>query len=209
MFRVVRTAQSHSLKWLLAFSLAAAASQGCGSGKGTEEQVLDQFFKESKMKRETVAKFAGHVTIDGQPPSRDVRLFVILNNAENFQKSGKTAPLHAPCDAQGNFAFTTYVTGDGVPTGKYVVTFAALHHSVGSAGGAGGRRGRTPGLMQQFVGPDELKNLYNDPEKNKNEAAFQVEVADPGRTDYEFSLSIAGKDPVPSPGQYAVTSIRG
>ena len=53
------------------------------------------------------------------------------------------------------------------------------------------------------MGPDGLKNLYSDPEKNKNEKEFNIEVAEPGKGDYEFNLSIAGKEGVPV-GQYAV-----
>jgi hypothetical protein len=59
-----------------------------------------------------------------------------------------------------------------------------------------------------FAGPDELKNLYNDPEKNKNDAAFLVDVQPPGRTDYQFDLSVAGKDPVIKPGPHAVTWVK-
>jgi hypothetical protein len=60
----------------------------------------------------------------------------------------------------------------------------------------------------EAVAPDELKNLYNDPEKNKNDPAFLFEVQPPGRTDYQFDLAVAGKDPVKTPGSYAVTHVR-
>ena len=65
------------------------------------------------------------------------------------------------------------------------------------------------GFIQEFVGPDGLKNLYNDPQKNRNEKEFVVEVQSPGKTDYEFALSVAGKDPVPRASEYAVTRMRG
>ena len=57
-----------------------------------------------------------------------------------------------------------------------------------------------------YRGPDGLKNLYNDPDKNKDIKEFVVEVTEPGRTDYEFSLSAAGKDTA-TPGPHSVKSL--
>jgi hypothetical protein len=57
------------------------------------------------------------------------------------------------------------------------------------------------------VGPDKLNNLYNDPERNKDNPEFMVDVADPGRTDYQFNLSVAGKDPIKTPGKFAATLV--
>jgi hypothetical protein len=97
----------------------------------------------------------------------------------------------------------TYLGNDGVPVGKYVVEFVQLQLPR-----VGGQR-RGGGVGRNFVGPDGLKNLYNDPEKNKGVQEFLVDVTEPGRTDYEFNLALAGKDPVASPGQYATTVMPG
>lgn len=205
MFSSARRAPAHSFPWWMVLFLAAAASEGCNK-TATEEQAVNEYFKNSKVARVPVGKFAGRVTVDGQPPAEGTRLFVILNDPEHLEKPGKRFPkFFARCDAQGNFEFTTYVTGDGVQYGKYLVTFAELRSANLQRGR--GVRGMRPGREQQFVGPDELKNLYNDPQKNKDDQTFLVTVEGSGRADHEFNLSIAGKDPVSAPGEYAVTAI--
>ena len=42
--------------------------------------------------------------------------------------------------------------------------------------------GMRPGLQQGFGGPDDLKNLYNDPAKNKDDQTFLVDLTDAGRS---------------------------
>jgi hypothetical protein len=70
--------------------------------------------------------------------------------------------------------------------------------------------GRVGGsLLREYVGPDDLKNLYNDPQKNVNDTTFVIDVTQPGRDDYEFNLSVAGKEGVATPGEYAITKIQG
>ncbi len=91
------------------------------------------------------------------------------------------------CKPDGSFEFSTYFPGDGVPLGKYVVGFVALHP-------AAKKRGRADQAVP-YEGPDGLKNRYNDPDKNKDTKEFAVDVTAPGRTDYEFTLTVAGKDP--------------
>ena len=109
--------------------LATAAISGCGSGRQSETQQLDEYFKQNpKAKRETLAKFAGHVSVDGHPPAKDKKLFVVLNDPDHLERPSKQPPAHfAACDEEGNFVFTTYLKGDGVPVGKYVLTFVQLH----------------------------------------------------------------------------------
>jgi hypothetical protein len=80
-----------------------------------------------------------------------------------------------------------------------VVAFVGLHPSA--------TRGRS--FTRRFAGPDALTNLYNDPDKNKDTPDFMVNVQPPGRTDYEFNLTVAGKQPVVAPGKNAVTQITG
>jgi hypothetical protein len=61
-------------------------------------------------------------------------------------------------DAEGNFALSTYVSGDGAPEGEYTVTITWQ------------TRG---GLMNRFSGPDRLKGRYADPKTSK--LRFRVE----------------------------------
>ena len=123
-----RHAPRFSLTCVVLAFFAAAALEGCG-GRPSEQQAVDEFFKNnSKSKQEAVARFAGRVTVDGLPPSRQLsRLFVILSDPQKLEKPKDGSIRFASCDEQGNFEFTTYVKGDGVPYGKYVVTFVQLH----------------------------------------------------------------------------------
>jgi hypothetical protein len=79
------------------------------------------------------------------------------------------------------------------------MTFVQLHPS----------KGRVGGLVGLFGPPDELKNLYNDPDVNAQLPQFKVDVAEPGKTDYFFDLKVEGKEPAATPGKRAVTKIRG
>jgi hypothetical protein len=191
-----------SLNCLLAFLVLAAALQGCSQQKSGKEAV-DQYFKTNPdAKRATVAKFAGAVTIDGQPPEKKAgtALFILLNDPQHLEKL-PTRYMEVADD--GSFSFMTYLAGDGVPVGKYVVEFVQLRLPRG-----GGQR-RGGGEARVYRAPDALKNLYNDPEKNKDIKEFVVDVTEPGRDDYQFNLSVAGKDPVTTPGRFAATTVPG
>jgi hypothetical protein len=174
---------------LAALAALSLLSAGCSKTQSTQDAV-DAQLKELNTTKSNLAKFAGKVTIDGQPPTftRGQVLLVILYDQKNPDKN-KT-PLYAACKKDGSFEFYRYVAGDGVPVGSYVVLFAGL------------KANRAKGLIQ----PDALKNLYDDPDKNAQNKDFVAEVAPPGRTDYDFNLDIAGKDPA-TPGPHAVTQI--
>jgi hypothetical protein len=189
-----------SFECLLAFLVLAAALQGCSQQKSGKEAVDQYFNSNPDAKRATVARFAGNVTIDGQPPEKggDYKLFILLNDPEHPQKL-PTRYMEVADD--GSFAFMTYLAGDGVPLGKYVVEFVQLHLPRQ-------RQRQGSGVARTYVGPDKLNNLYNDPERNKNIPEFVVEVAEPGRTDYSFNLSVAGKDAA-SPGKFSATVVPG
>jgi hypothetical protein len=105
------------------------------------------------------------------------------------------APLGArafvECNRDCLFAFNTYLDADGVPPGHYVVTIAQLTHRK--------KRG--------YTGPDLLKNLYNDPEKNAKVDQFNIEHKAPGKRDHTFDLRVAGEEPVDTPGPKALTAI--
>jgi len=97
----------------------------------------------------------------------------------------------ATCGSDGHFSFSYFKSNDGYPIGKYVVTIAQLKSD------ASGR----------FLGPDRLKNLYNDPDVNKGKTQFVLVHAAPGRTDYHFNLSFKDVRPVTKPGPRALIEI--
>ena len=201
MMFVAHRAPRRSLIGLAASLSLVAALQGCGSSdrdKAAEEQAEQTGFK-----KENLAKFAGRVRVDGQPPATDTALVVILNDSQHLDATahGKLPKLYALCDAEGNFTFLA-------KPGKYVATFVELHQpSASERSGKTIGRGIGPGPLfgrGNLVGPDALKNLYNDPEKNANEEKFKVDLKRPGQTDYEVDLPVAGKEAV-EPGPNAVT----
>lgn len=179
----------------LATGLAVAGFViGCGS---RPEQSLDNQLKELGTTRQLTAKFAGTVTIDGQPPRAVIgRGLRILLYDPNNPPARARSPLNATVDPDdGHFEFTTYSAGDGVPQGTYVVLFVALEHS-------------TTGANRRYHEPDALKNLYNDPDVNKNTQDFNVTLLGSGKTDYHFNLELAGREPAGSPGPNAITALR-
>jgi hypothetical protein len=164
----------------------AAGVWGCGSAK-VQERMKAQL-AETKGTDAPVAKFSGKVTIDGVPPSLPPRyVLVLILYGDKDREPGQEIIYHTVCDKDGNFEFTRYTKGDGVPPGSYTVLFEALMPRRGS----------------RFSGEDQLKNLYNDPDKSP----FHVDIKPPGKSDWDFNLEIAGKDPV-APGPRSVKRIR-
>jgi hypothetical protein len=171
---------------LLCIVVATLAGSGCGSRTPSSEAMKQQL-GELKGNIIDVAKFSGKVTIDGQPPFLPPKsaLVLILYDAKDAQPGHETM-METVCDKEGHFEFTRYSKGDGVPPGSYTVLFAEFFP----------RRGG------HYIGPDKLGNLYNDPDKSP----FHVDIKPSGKTDWEFNLEVAGKDPVPA-GPHAVTRI--
>jgi hypothetical protein len=172
---------------VLLFSISILGVCGCG-GRGSPDQRIKDQLAETKGTKAPVARFSGRVTIDGLPPAVPPRyaLVLILYSAKDAEPGHETI-YDTVCDNEGHFQFTRYSKGDGVPPGSYTVLFEELMPRRGS----------------QFSGADQLKNRYNDPDTSP----FHVEIAPPGKGDWEFNLEIAGKDPVASPGPHAVTRI--
>jgi hypothetical protein len=167
-------------RWLVLLVLAAAA--GC-SGRQSTEARIQKALDGAGVKSSRLYPLAGTVTIDGLPPASKAwkSLVAVLYDP---QKPDET-PAFALVRDDGHFHFTE----DGVEPGHYVLAFAVLK-----------RNRRT------FIGPDRLNNLYNDPDVNaKTHPEFVIDHDKPGKTDYEFNLEVAGKDPVKSPGPHAVT----
>src|SRR5580698_10629485 len=82
---------------------------------------------------------AGKVTIDGAAPGDGRTVIVMLNG----NVGGKVEPYCAFCKPDGTFRFE-----GGHSPGRFVITIARL-------------RKRKRVEWTQYVGPDELKNLYN------------------------------------------------
>jgi hypothetical protein len=174
--------------------LLALTVAGCTRTQSAD-QALAKAYAATGGQREEVAKVAGTVTIDGQPPgdSGPMRTIIILYDPHKPDASRK-APLYAVCDEDGHFEFTTYGKGDGVPAGSYVVLFAQLRMTTW------GEMGYNP--------PDGFKNEYNDPDKNEKVPEFKIDVALPGNTDHHFDLKIAGKELTASPGPHSITMLK-
>lgn len=162
-----------------------------GCGRESADQATNTALAKAGIKRAGVHPFEGRVTIDGQPPQLDKksRLVVLLYDMGKPDQPAAVYP-HVDCSSDGHFAFTTYSNGDGVPSGKYVVVIAQFRYNK--------KRG--------YEGPDQLKNLYNDPDKNYNIKEFSVDHRAPGSKNHDFDLKIAGVEPAP-PGPKAITKI--
>jgi hypothetical protein len=171
---------------------ALFAFQALGCGRESANQAVDNALARAGKARDAVSPLAGKVTIDGQAPDLKPaqRLFVMLHDRAKLE----TAPallFKATCKANGEFSFNSYLQGDGVPPGKYVVTFVELRQA----------------FHQGFRGPDLLKNLYNDPDANAKTDEFVIDHRPPGKTDYLFDLKINDREPA-TPGPHAVTTLR-
>ncbi len=199
---------------LVVFLLPGCTGGGSKSAGGPDDSDL---IKNENFHKDPIAKFAGTVTIDGQPPKKDCTVFVILTDANHLdENSHGQLPKHfAACNAEGKFAFSTYGRFDGVPAGKYALTFVELHKVVKRAGGGKRKTGSTvPGPSKDggggsggsFAFPDELKNLYADPDKHIKEPRFSLDLKPPGQEDYRFDLAVAGKETAKRPA-HGIASI--
>lgn len=149
-----------------------------GCGRRDSERRLQKALADAGLKKIDVVPFAGRVTIDGESPklgSGD-SLLVVLRERDKIGVSPDTR-LKLFCDRDGNFAATSYFLGDGMKPGQYVVTFALFRDAA--------RTGLT--------GPDQLKNLYNDPDKNLQIPELNIDHKSPGKRDYAFDLQVAGR----------------
>jgi hypothetical protein len=178
----VRLSAGLELLVLLCFGAA-----GCGHVP-SENEALRKSLEVNGGSQQSVVKFSGTVTVDGQPPAVDRRnpLFVMAYDPQHPPK-GRETPFTTRCDKSGHFEFNTYGTGDGLPAGSYVAIFA----------------------QPIAEGRDGLKNLCNDPDKNAKEERFQINLTSPGKTDWTFDLQVAGQDAVTTPGEHAVMEDRG
>lgn len=169
------------------------AFSGCSSSSSPAQRVETELTKIGKSTT-PVSPLAGKVEVDGQAPQgvlASQRIVVVLFDQAKPTLGVAERPF-AVCNERGEFAFTTYSNSDGVPPADYVVTFAQL--CVRAKDGS-------------LIGPDGLKNLYNDPDKNEKSEQFLIKHAAPGKKDYAFELKEAGQEPATAPGPRAVTEM--
>jgi hypothetical protein len=201
---LARRAPQRSLMRVAACLSLVAAFQGC-TEKSKLDIAADEQAKEIGFSEQKLAKLVGRVTIDGQPPAQDRSLVVILNDPEHLDATanGKRPKLFIVCGGQGDFAVMA-------KPGKYIVTFVELHQAENPRGARPVGRGLGPsGAMSRgdLQPPDELKNLYNDPDKNAKEEKFKLDLKLPGQEGYQVDLAVGGKEPVETPGPNAVTRL--
>jgi hypothetical protein len=162
----------------LVAALTCLLAVGCGQ---SAEQSLNQAMAQAGKSKENVYPLAGKVTVDGQPPKFPgpaYRLVVVLNDPDKPDTPTIKKP-HVEAGKDGSFAFSTYKANDGIRPGKYVVTFGIFRNR--------SKLGLVP--------PDELHNLYSDPDANAKIPEFVIDHKAPGKTDYDFNLQVAGKEP--------------
>jgi hypothetical protein len=176
--------------WGILAALTIVSAAGCGPKSA--EQAVDRALKNAGQTRADIFPLAGKVTIDGHAP--DTRpggtkhVIIILTDPAKLD-GPMSSRSKAICQPDGTFTFSTYGTGDGAAPGKYVVTIVELSQER--------RRG--------WMGPDGLKNLYNDPEKNANTEEFVIDHKAPGKTNYVFDLKVEGREAA-QPGPHSVTA---
>ncbi len=184
------TCRSRLIVAVLSFLLA-----GCGFGSQSAGQALSQALASTGTAKDACAKFAGTVTIDGKTPG-DLGVSRVMVVLWNTKTPPKGTPPFAPCDPDGYFEFHTYDKADGVPVGNYVICFVQLQGGMRIGGPSGWR------------GPDQLKDLYSDPDKNKEDKDLILDLKSPGKTGWQFDLKIDGKEPVTNAGPNAVKELR-
>lgn len=89
----------------------------------------------------------GMVTVDGAAPGSPIVIKCHPVGGLDVEHPSITQALTTP---EGTFTLSTYEEGDGIPAGKYQVTFFW---------------GKFNPVSASFVGPDKLKNRYAKPEK--------------------------------------------
>jgi hypothetical protein len=161
---------------------------GCTRTPSSAER-LKAAYESSGLKPITVYPFAGTVTVDNSPPNFKKRKTSIIVMA--YDPSKPDAPIKqntsVTTQADGSFEFPD----GGLPPGKYVMLFAELHLQ----------------KKQGWQGPDDLKNLYNDPSVNGKKKEFQIDHQEPGKKDYNFNLNVAGETPPAQHGPKALVEL--
>lgn len=108
----------------------------------------------------------GKILVDGQPAFEAFIWFHPVDKNDPM----RVVPF-AQADEQGNFNLNSYITGDGSPTGDFIITFEWP------------RRSGT--FKTQFEGPDRLKDKY----KNIEGSKFKVSIDKQGKDLGTFELT--------------------
>lgn len=98
----------------------------------------------------------GQVLVDGQPAENVRVTFHALSQPLGTASVYTSVPKDIT-DKKGRFALSTYVQGDGVVEGSYLITFEKL---------------RFDAFRNRYVGPDQFKGRYANPD----ETEFRVTV---------------------------------
>jgi hypothetical protein len=164
----------------------SAAVVGCDHRQSTAERI-ERAYQDLGLKPVATYPFAGKVTVDTEPPvaksERSAFVVVAYDTVKPDAPAGSNAFVFLR--PNGSFEFP------GLPPGKYVLLFADLEYTM--------KRG--------FYGTDALHNLYNDPDFNGKKPQFVIEHQAPGKTDYEFNLTVAGETPPAAPGAKALVGV--
>lgn len=75
------------------------------------------------LKKVPLGKVEGTVTVDGNPEANIIVKCVPEGDFPYKDKAEIASSMSAVTDMNGKFKLTTYETGDGVPAGKYALTF--------------------------------------------------------------------------------------
>lgn len=119
-----------------------------------------------------VVKVSGEVFVDGKPEDGIGVTLLPQGEPGALPSSGRT-------DQDGKFVITTYIAGDGAPKGDYLVLFER----------------RKLSDLDDSAGPDDLKNLYNDPKTS----TFKVTVGDKPLEIPRYDLKVEGEEAKPDP----------
>jgi hypothetical protein len=171
-----------NLRWCVAATLLFLVPFGC-EGRQSTAQRLENAYKSAGMDPVTVYPLGGKITIDNESPvakSETTRLVAIAFEGAKADVTAKDN-ARAFVKPDGSFEFPPLAPG------KYVILFAQL--------------GYNPRMG--FIGPDGLKNLYNDPDVNSKKPEFLIDHQSPGKMNYAFNLSVAGETPPAAPGPKA------
>lgn len=188
---------------------SASGASVAEAGAASEHRGAQSWDDYRRFQARPLAKFAGRVLVDGKGPRKDCKLFVILTDPKHLDENVKGLPpkFFTVCHADGTFGFSTNEKHDGVLPGKYIVTFVELHERRIRRGNAGLKTkstGGSTGDRVSFVEPDELKNLYSDPDKNAANPKYSLDLQPPGRDDYSFDLNVSGQTPLAKAAPHAV-----
>lgn len=90
----------------------------------------------------------GSITVDGNVPDSPIQ--IECHPQDGFDVERPTVS-RTESDLDGKFTISTYESGDGVPPGNYVVTFAWQEFNI---------------MSREYSGKDKLNGRYSDPAKS-------------------------------------------